>query len=268
MNLVKMIEEIAEEVLRELGPYYKEEVYEEALLHEFRLRGIPYERQRNIEILYKGYSVGMRKPDCILNPLWSGSKEEFLVEMKALAKIDKKHIMQAEVYLNSMNINNGVVLNFNTKTNSIDIQTVAKRWKAFSREVKRPLKEKRDEELRTVLNAAGREVLAYLGTEFFYHDKGEDIYIESIGVELRLNGVQFHSATYPILYKGHHVGDYEYNYIFQNGEVAKVFAYKKDVDIEEQIDELRMYNRIFGIKKGFILALPQNEGMDVVVKEV
>jgi len=54
MEKMQLIRESAEEVMKALGPYWKEEIYEEALMHEFRLRGIPYDRQRNIEIIYKG----------------------------------------------------------------------------------------------------------------------------------------------------------------------------------------------------------------------
>lgn len=118
------------------------------------------------------------------------------------------------------------------------------------------------------LESAGKEVLDYLGTEFFYHEKGKDIYAKAVGVELTLNGLGFHSASHPIRYKGHRIKEYDYDYIFPGGEAAKVFIYKKDEEIDSQIDELEAFNKRFGIKKGFVLAIPEKEEMVVVVKEV
>ena len=70
MDWLKEVKKASEVVLDILGEGYLEGVYEEALAHELRLRRIPYERQRNFEILYKGYKVGEGIADLILNPLW------------------------------------------------------------------------------------------------------------------------------------------------------------------------------------------------------
>ena len=48
----------AMEVLNELGHGFHEKPYENALVVEFRLRGIPYEQQRPYDILYKQEKVG------------------------------------------------------------------------------------------------------------------------------------------------------------------------------------------------------------------
>lgn len=42
------------EVHRILGPGLLESIYEEALCHELSLRGIPFERQKEIDVIYKG----------------------------------------------------------------------------------------------------------------------------------------------------------------------------------------------------------------------
>lgn len=42
------------EVHKYYGPGLVEQVYEEALCHEFTLRGIRFERQKQVPIFYKG----------------------------------------------------------------------------------------------------------------------------------------------------------------------------------------------------------------------
>src|SRR5436309_1048125 len=46
------------EVHRELGPGLTEAFYEEALCHEFDLRGIRHKRQVPMSVVYKGKSIG------------------------------------------------------------------------------------------------------------------------------------------------------------------------------------------------------------------
>lgn len=52
-NWLKTAKECAEEVMKDLGPFFTESTYHNAFMHEFRLRGIPYERGRTIEVFYK-----------------------------------------------------------------------------------------------------------------------------------------------------------------------------------------------------------------------
>ena len=271
MEWKEKIEEAAKEVMKEIKrmgiPYKdcKEEMFEEALVHEFRLRKIPYERQRNIEIKYKGFTVGMRRPDCIINP---GKKDEFLVEIKAVSKIEKKYRMQCEVYLVSLNIEKGYVLNFNTSKEAIEIEEIKKPDRKWKEEISLPKKKSR-EVTKKVLREAGKEVMDYLGPEFQYYDKeGKEIYVNAVGVELRIKGINFYSATYPILYKGQEITDYSYDYKFEDGSTASIFVYNSQKDIKEKLEKLKIYNKLFGIKKGYILALPSKEEMEVEVREV
>ncbi|MEN3013439.1 MAG: GxxExxY protein [Endomicrobiia bacterium] len=266
---IETIKRLGNEVMKELGPYYRETTYEEAFAHELRLCNIPYERQRNIEIIYKGFSVGFRRPDCILYPLWSGSKEEFLVEMKSVSKIEKHHLRQAEIYLASMNIKSGVVLNFNQKLKTAEVEEVQRPDREVKKETSRTETKRDKVSTEELLKYATKEVLDYLGLEFLYSGKDAmDIYINSIGVELRLNGLDFYSVSYPVLYKSQKVADYTYDFVFNTGEVAKIFVYKKQEEINQQLDEFKHYNSLFGIKSAYIVAIPYESNLDIVVKSM
>jgi GxxExxY protein len=47
------------EVLNGLGHGLNEKPYENALVVEFNLRGIPYKQLPNYQVVYKGYEVGL-----------------------------------------------------------------------------------------------------------------------------------------------------------------------------------------------------------------
>jgi GxxExxY protein len=270
MDWKQKIEEAAKEVMEEMRrtglPYeeFQEKDFEEALMHEFRLNKIPYERQRNIEIIYKGYSIGISRPDCIINP----GEKEFLCEIKRLKNVQKNHIKQAEVYLISLNISEGCILNFNYSEGLPEIIEVKKPDREWKSEIQLP---KKESEIinKEILLEAGKEVMNYLGTEFQYQDKeANKLYANAINVELRLRGINFYKATYPIIYKGHEISTHSYDYVFEDGSTAIIFIYKSIDEIDEKVNTLNAYNKLFGIKKGYIIALPSTEKMEVEVREI
>jgi len=57
----------AMEVHRELGGGFLEAVYEDALCHELNLRSIPYQRQVEIPVYYKGVRMGRYFADLLAN---------------------------------------------------------------------------------------------------------------------------------------------------------------------------------------------------------
>ena len=54
------------EVHKTLGPGLLENLYKEALEYEFELRGIQYERQKEIGLKYKGREIGRHRIDCLI----------------------------------------------------------------------------------------------------------------------------------------------------------------------------------------------------------
>ena len=104
-ELVTQFIDAAIEVHRELGPGYDEAVYENALVVEMDLRGIPYERQKVVEVFYKGTRVGEGRIDLFLGG-------EVVVELKTVEQLNKKHMAQVISYLKAMKRPLGLLVNF------------------------------------------------------------------------------------------------------------------------------------------------------------
>jgi GxxExxY protein len=94
------------EVHRVLGPGFLEAVYEEALCLELRLRQIPYERQREVEVDYKGETVGQGRLDLLID-------EALVVELKAVQALAPIHTAQVISYLKATGHRLGLLINFN-----------------------------------------------------------------------------------------------------------------------------------------------------------
>ena len=98
------------EVHKTLGPGLLESVYEECLCHELALRGLDFERQKQLPVIYKDVRL-----DC-------GYKMDILVErrvileLKACSDIEPIHKAQLLTYLRLAHLQLGLLLNFNVPT--------------------------------------------------------------------------------------------------------------------------------------------------------
>jgi len=104
-QLVEFVKIAAADVYKELGAGYNESIYEEAMAIEFRNRDIKYEVEKNTEIFYKGVKVGLHRLDFIL-------ENKLVVELKASTSITASHEGQTRSYLNTLNLKNGLLVNF------------------------------------------------------------------------------------------------------------------------------------------------------------
>jgi len=95
------------EVHRELGPGLLESAYEECLAHEMNLRGLVFERQKPLPVIYKGIRVecGFRL-DFIVHDL-------VVVELKAVEELANIHQAQVMTYLKLTRCKLGLLINFN-----------------------------------------------------------------------------------------------------------------------------------------------------------
>ncbi|RKX42316.1 MAG: GxxExxY protein [Verrucomicrobia bacterium] len=95
----------AMEVLNELGHGLLEKPYENALVVEFGLRGIPFRQQPRFDVLYKGISVGEYIPDLITHG-------QLVVDTKVIDRITDHEIGQMMNYLKITGLKVGVIINF------------------------------------------------------------------------------------------------------------------------------------------------------------
>ena len=97
------------EVHKELGPGLLESVYEACLCHELKKQGVPVECQVDLPIIYKGeitgksYRIDMFVDNCVI------------VELKSVDTINPIHEAQLLTYMKLLNINLGLLINFNVE---------------------------------------------------------------------------------------------------------------------------------------------------------
>lgn len=93
-------------VYNELGCGYLERVYQDALEVELRLRNIPYEREKTIQITYKGEPLGEPyRADFVCYG-------KIIVELKAVSEILGVHRAQVVHYLKATKMRLGFLVNF------------------------------------------------------------------------------------------------------------------------------------------------------------
>ncbi|MEA3350670.1 MAG: GxxExxY protein [Chloroflexota bacterium] len=95
-------------VYNDLGYGFLEKVYETALLHELRKRGIQAQRQIPIKVYYDGVIVGEYFADILVDG-------KVILELKAAKVISKGHKAQLINYLKATGIEVGLIMNFGPK---------------------------------------------------------------------------------------------------------------------------------------------------------
>ena len=106
-NLTGEVIGAAIEVHKAMGPGLLESTYEECLCIELGLRNIPFERQKEIPIEYKGFNLNHAYRLDIVVP------NELIVELKACENLEPIHDAQLLTYLKLSGIKVGLLINFN-----------------------------------------------------------------------------------------------------------------------------------------------------------
>lgn len=96
------------EVHNQLGCGFLENVYQEALEIEFAEQGIPYVREKILDVIYKGK---------VLNKKYIADFvcfNELIVELKAVDNLAPEHTAQVLNYLKATGLRVGLLINFGT----------------------------------------------------------------------------------------------------------------------------------------------------------
>ena len=101
---------ICMEVHRILGPGLLEVIYKDALEIEFKENNIPFEREKEFLIEYKGKILPHKfYSDFIVN-------EDIILEVKAVKEFSNEHVAQVLNYLKLADSEIGLLVNFQTKS--------------------------------------------------------------------------------------------------------------------------------------------------------
>ncbi|MEX2607939.1 MAG: GxxExxY protein [Kiritimatiellia bacterium] len=93
------------EVLNEVGHGLHEKPYENSLVVEFGLRGIPFSQQERFPVLYKNVQVAEYIPDLI-------AYGKIVVDTKVIDRITDHELGQMLNYLRITGLKVGLILNF------------------------------------------------------------------------------------------------------------------------------------------------------------
>lgn len=97
---------ICMEVHNNLGPGFLEVVYKDALEYEFKLAGIPFEREKEFVVNYKGIILPHKfYADFVVY-------DKIILEVKAVSEIYEKSVAQALNYLSVSGCRLSLIVNF------------------------------------------------------------------------------------------------------------------------------------------------------------
>jgi GxxExxY protein len=94
-------------VHRELGPGFKETIYQQAFCLELESRGIKFECEKPVEVRYKRWRIPGQRIDLIVDGV-------VLIEIKTVSKLKRLHESQVVSYLKTTGLRVGLLMNFNS----------------------------------------------------------------------------------------------------------------------------------------------------------
>ncbi|MBO7098991.1 MAG: GxxExxY protein [Bacteroidaceae bacterium] len=89
-----------------LGPGLLESIYEEALCYELQKKGLRFERQKQVPIIYKGITLNSNfRLDLLV-------EDQIIIELKSVEEIKPVFYKQLRTYLRLLNKQVGLLINF------------------------------------------------------------------------------------------------------------------------------------------------------------
>jgi GxxExxY protein len=112
----KRLNDLSEQIIgaaivvhRALGPGLLEAPYEECLCHELEKLGLRFERQKPLPLVYGNVKLACAyRMDLVV-------ENSIILEVKAVAKVDRVHEAQLISYLKISGLRLGLLLNFNVR---------------------------------------------------------------------------------------------------------------------------------------------------------
>lgn len=95
------------EIQNKLGNTYKEKYYQRALEQELKSNNIKYEREKPFYLKYKGRIIGKHYVDFVID-------RKLVLELKTTPQLLPRDMQQLLMYLNSLQIRFGLLVNFRT----------------------------------------------------------------------------------------------------------------------------------------------------------
>ena len=97
------------EVHRRLGNGFQELIYQRALEIELKNNSIAFQREYELDVVYKSFTIGTRRVDFLV-------ENYIMVELKAQLSLEPVHLAQVKNYLEASELEIALLLNFgNTK---------------------------------------------------------------------------------------------------------------------------------------------------------
>ena len=110
--------DLANEIYTTLGPGDSERVYHNAMEVILREKGIHYESERIIPILFKGHVIGNLRADIVIN-------RSIILEFKTIKNLNESTEIQAHNYLNLTGLETAYLINFPPTLNApVEIKKV------------------------------------------------------------------------------------------------------------------------------------------------
>jgi len=92
-----------------LGNGFQEVIYQRALAIEMQCDNLGFEREKEMEIIYRDCKIGARRVDFFV-------ENRIMVELKALTQLEDVHFAQAKNYLEAYRLGIGLLINFGARS--------------------------------------------------------------------------------------------------------------------------------------------------------
>lgn len=107
------------EVHRHLGPGFLESIYHRAVCVELRERGMSFDEEKAVNVVYKGHVLHGHRLDLIV-------ESRVVLEIKAVSQVEEIHGSQVVSYLRATGLRAGLLANFNAVVMKAGIRRIVR----------------------------------------------------------------------------------------------------------------------------------------------